>query len=79
MWYHSKGLPRGEFDCFFRSRRRLLCVSVSARLPLGESKDLPRGGKTPLAGGILVSLVGEGLPLGGQDVPPRRGEDSPWV
>ena len=70
-----------------------LCVSVSARLPLGESENLPRGGKdspwgeyiglprggkTP-AVGVTFSPVGKGLPLGGWDGIPRRGEDSPWV
>jgi len=59
----GEGLPHGESDRFFQIATPPLCVSGSARLPLGESEDLPRGGKTPLAGGILVSLVGEGLPL----------------
>ena len=49
------GLPRGEYDRF-QIATPPFGVGGSARLPLGESE-------TPLGGSILVSPVGEGLPL----------------
>ena len=87
-----RGLPRGEYDRFLIATPPF-GVGGSARLPLGESDDLPpgggdspwgeyidlpRGGRAPTVG-VTFSPVGKGLPLGGRDGPPRRGEDSPWV
>ena len=77
----------------FSDRDAAFMCKFSARLPLGESEDLPRGGEdSPCGGyiglprggrtpavGVTFSPVGKGLPLGGRDGPPRRGEDSPWV
>ena len=54
--------PVGSLIVFSDRDAAFMCKCFCTTPP-GESEDLPRGGKTPLAGGILVSLVGEGLPL----------------
>jgi len=83
----GEGLPRGRNDDV-QIARPPLCVSVSARPPLGESGNLPRvgkespwreyiglprGGRTPTMG-VTFSPVGKRLPLGGWDGLPREGK-----
>jgi hypothetical protein len=81
------GLPRGEYDRF-QIATPPFGVGGSARLPLGESDDLPRGGRDSPCGeyiglprggrtptvGVTFSPVGKRPPLGGWDVSPIGGE-----
>ena len=65
-----RGLPRGEYDRFLIATPPF-GVGGSTRLPLGESE-------TPLGGSILVSPVGEKLPVGESMVSPGGGGLPRW-
>ena len=56
------GLPRGDYDRFKIATPPWVWV-VLHDSPWGSRTISPGGGETPLTGSILVSPVGEGLPL----------------
>jgi len=70
-----RGLPRGEYDRFLIATPPF-GVGGSARLPLGESDDLPPGGgRLPLGGVYWSPPWGKGSPCGCDILP--RGEKTP--
>jgi len=70
-----RGLPRGEYDRFLFATPPF-GVGGSARLPLGESDDLPPGGgRLPLGGVYWSPPWGKGSHYGCDILP--RGEKTP--
>ena len=73
-----RGLPRGEYGRFLFATPPF-GVGGSARLPLGESDDLPPGGGRLPLGGVYWSPPWGKDSHCGCNILPHGGKDSHWT